>query len=239
MKSKYLYVIYPGACGGNHVCNMISLCDGFEQRVSNIKRPNYKEWLLSHYKKYNYFGKPHLYVNAHLSNQPDHVDNLYEFVDKEYALNPDNTLIIQGHLFNFWSASYNGILEELGSDYKAIVMTHPPENSLPWKRIEAYNYQSTVREYTLPINICKGHPIGQPKQMTLEVNENNGFQLDTVKFFTPEGSQYLRQLLKQHFEVDLPLEADELHSIWFKWMEHILKPENIEYWNSKQSTNPN
>ncbi len=70
--------------------------------------------------------------------------------------------------------------------------------------------------------------------MSLEVNENNGFQLDTVKFFTPEGSQYLRELLKQHFQVDLPLEADELHSIWFKWMTHVLKPEIIEYWNNKQ-----
>jgi hypothetical protein len=218
---------------------MISLCDGFEQRVSNIKRPNYKEWLLSHYKKYNYFGKPHVYVNAHLSNQPDHVDKLYEFVDKEYALNPNDTLIIQGHLFNFWAASDNGILEELGSEYKAIVMTYPPTNSLPWQRIEAYGYQSPVQEYTFPLDICRGHPIGKPKNMSLEVNENNGLYLDTVKFFTPEGSQYLRELLKQHFEVDLPLEADELHSMWFKWMTYVLKPENIEYWNSKQSTNPN
>jgi hypothetical protein len=218
---------------------MISLCDGFEQRVSNIKRPNYKEWLLSHYKKYNYFVKPYLYVNAHLSNQPDHVDKLYEIVSKEYALNPDDTLIIQGHLFNFWAACDNGILEELGHDYKAIIMTHPPENSMPWKRIEAYGYQSSVQGYTFPLDICKSNPVGQPKQMSLEVNENNGFQLDTVKFFTPEGSQYLRELLKQHFEVDLPLEADELHSMWFKWMTYVLKPENIEYWNSKQSTNPN
>ena len=236
MKSKYLYVIYPGACGGNHVCNMISLCDGFEQRVSNIKRPDYKEWLLNHYKKYNYFGKPHLYVNAHLSNQPDHVDKLYKWVDKEYALNPNDTLIIQGHLFDFWSASDNGILEELGSDYKAIIMTHPPENSMPWKRIEAYGYQSPVQGYTFPLDICKSHPVGQPKQMSLEVNENNGFQLDTVKFFTAEGSQYLRKLIKQHFDVDLPIEADELHSMWFKWITHVLRPEIIEYWNNKQRT---
>jgi hypothetical protein len=215
---------------------MISLCDGFEQRVSNVKRPDYKEWLLNHYKKYNYFGKPHLYVNAHLSNQPDHVDKLYSFVDKEYALNPDNTLIIQGHLFNFWAASDNGILEELGSDYKAIIMTHPSVNSLPWQRIEAYGYQSTVQDYTFPLDICKSHPIGEPKQMSLEINESNGFQLDTVKFFTPKGSQYLRELLKENFEIDLPPEADELHSMWFTWITHVLRPEIIEYWNSKQRT---
>jgi uncharacterized protein Usg len=215
---------------------MISLCDGFEQRVSNVKQPDYKEWLLNYYKKYNYFGKPHLYVNAHLSNQPDHVDKLYSFVDKEYALNPDNTLIIQGHLFNFWAASDNGILEELGSDYKAIIMTHPSVNSLPWQRIEAYGYQSTVQDYTFPLDICKSHPIGEPKQMSLEINESNGFQLDTVKFFTPKGSQYLRELLKENFEIDLPPEADELHSMWFTWITHVLRPEIIEYWNSKQRT---
>jgi hypothetical protein len=232
MKSKYLYVIYPGACGGNHICNMISLCEGFEQRVSNIKRPDYKEWLLDHYRKTDYFGKP--YINAHLSDQPDHIHNLYEFVDKEYAVNPNNTLILQGHLFNFWEASDNGILEELGSDYKAIIMSYPPENSLPWNRIEAYGYQTSTQEYRFPLEMCKGHPIGEPKQISLDVNENNGFYLDTVKFFTPEGSQYLRELLKQHFEIDLPSEADELHSIWFKWITYVLKPENIEYWNNKQ-----
>jgi hypothetical protein len=159
---------------------------------------------------------------------------LYEFVDKEYALNPNNTLIIQGHLFNFWEASDNGILEELGSDYKAIIMSYPPENSLPWNRIEAYGYQTSTQEYRFPLEMCKGHPIGEPKQISLDVNENNGFYLDTVKFFTPEGSQYLRELLKQHFEIDLPSEADELHSIWFKWITYVLKPENIEYWNNKQ-----
>ena len=239
MKSKYLYVIYPGACGGNHVCNMISLCYGFESRSGTIKKPYYKAWLFQQYKNYNFEIKPIQYVNAHLQLNIHHVDRLYEYVNKEYALNPPNTLIVQGHLFNFWAASDNGILEELGSDYKAIIMSYPSENSMPAKRIEAYDYYSPVQDYTFPLDICRGHPIGKPKNMTLEINENNGFYLDTVKFFTPEGSQYLRELLKQHFEVDLPLEADELHSMWFKWMTHVLKPEIIEYWNSKQSTNPN
>ena len=27
--------------------------------------------------------------------------------------------------------------------------------------------------------------------------------------------------------------ADELHKIWFKWMQHILKPETIEFWKDK------
>ena len=237
MKSKYLYVIYPGACGGNHVCNMISLCTGFEQRVSNVKRPDYKEWLLNHYKKYNYLGKPHLYINAHLSNQPDHIDRLYDYVDKEYALNPDDTLILQGHLFNFWAANDNGILEELGSDFKAIVMSYPPKNSLPWQRIEAYGYQSPVQEYGLSLPLSfRGLSY---KRTKLEVNENNGFYIDTVKFFTVEGSQYLRELLKQHFDVDLPPEADELHSMWFKWITHVLKPEIIEYWNNKLNNSTN
>ena len=234
MKSKYLYVIYPGGCGGNHVCNMISLCEGFEQRINSITPSNYKEWLLNYYSQYNFSAQPHVYVNAHLAPNIHHVDRLYEYVDKEYALNPTNTLIVQGHLFNFWAASDNDILEELGSDYNAIIMSYPPKNSMPWKRIEAYDYYSPIQEYTFPLDICRGHPIGKPKNMSLEINENNGLYLDTVKFFTLEGSQYLRELLQQHFEVDLPIEADELHSMWFKWMEHVLKPENIAYWNNKQ-----
>lgn len=228
MIAKYLYVVYPGACGGNHVCNMISLCDGFGPRVH---RPDYKEWLIESYKKYDYDKKPHKYVNAHVSDDIHHIDRLYEYVDKEYALNPNHTLIVQGHLFNFFSASDNGILEELGPDYKGIVMDYPPEGSMPWQRIEAYGYHSPVREYTFPVQLSKGHPIGKSKQISLEINENNGFHLDTVIFFTPEGSQYLRELLKLHFDVVLPPEADELHSMWFTWMTHILKPENIEYWS--------
>ena len=213
---------------------MISLCDGFGPR---IHRPNYKEWMLESYAKYDYDSKHHRYVNAHVNNDIHHVDRLYEYVDKEYALNPDTTLIVQGHLFNFFSASDNGVLEELGPDYKGIVMDYPPEGSMPWKRIEAYDYHSPVREYEFPVKLTKGHPIGKPKLISLEINEDNGFHLDTVKFFTPEGSQYLRELLKKHFNVDLPSEADELHSMWFKWMEHILKPENIEYWDNFLNNN--
>ena len=228
MKSKYLYVIYPAGCGGHHVCNMISLCDGFEQRVSNVKRPDYKKWLLNHYKKYNYLVKPHIYVNAHLARNMTHIDTWYEYVDKEYALNPTNTLIIHGHIINFRIASDNGILEELGSDFKAIVMSYPPKNSLPWQRIEAYGIHSPLQEYGLPLSFNDQ----SNKQTTLEVNENNGFYIDTVKFFTIEGSQYLRELLKNHFDVNLPIEADELHTAWSTWMEHVVDKKNIEYWDN-------
>lgn len=223
MKAKYLYVVYPGACGGNHVCNMISLCEGFGPRVH---RPDYKEWLLHSYRRTNYQKQPHKYVNAHVSNDIHHIDRLYEYVDKDYALNPEHTLIIQGHIFNFISARDYGILQELGSDYMGIVLDYPPEGSMPWQRIEAYGYHSPMRDYSFPLSLPD-----KDQQLGLDLNENNAFHLDTVKFFTSEGSQYLRELLKKHFDVDLPPEADELHSMWFKWMEHIIKPENIEYWN--------
>jgi hypothetical protein len=208
---------------------MISLCDGFGPRVH---RPDYKEWLIETYKNTNYASKPHKFVNAHVSNDIHHVDRLYEYVDKDYALNPGHTLIIQGHLFNFLSARDYGILEELGDDYIGIVMDYPPEGTMPWNRIEAYGYHAEMRDYSLPLIIWNIAKQGESKRPLVELYDDNAFHLDTVKFFTPEGSQYLRELLKKHFDVDLPVEADKLHSMWFKWMEHILKPENIEYWDN-------
>ena len=234
MNAKYLYVVYPGACGGNHVCNMISLCEGFGPRVH---RPDYKEWLLKTYRKNNYNRQPHKYVNAHVSNDIHHIDRLYEYVDKDYALNPGHTLIIQGHIFNFFSARDYGILQELGPDYMGIVMDYPPEGSMPWQRIEAYGYHSPMRDYSFPLELYSMEKMGQDKELILDLNEENAFHLDTVKFFTPEGSQYLRELLKKHLDIELPPEADELHSEWFKWMEHVIKPENVKYWNKFMEQN--
>jgi hypothetical protein len=208
---------------------MISLCDGFEPRV---QQPNYKEWLFQRYKNYNFEGRPIQFVNAHPTDNlrgRGHIDSIYERVTKEYALNPEQTLIVHGHLSNFFSAIDNGILDELGTDYLGIVMDYPPEKSMPWNRIQAYGYHSPFQNYELPLMISKTQ---NPNENVLHIDDTNGFHLDTVKFFTPEGSQHLRELLKEKFEVELPPEADELHSIWFTWMKHVVDEKNIEYWNN-------
>lgn len=122
-KAKYLYVVYPGATGGNHVCNMISLCAGFEPRVH---KNNYKQWLVKKYKRVDYKLKHPKFVNAHVDDSIYHTD----------------------------------------------------------------------------------------------------------KLFSPEGSQHLRELLKERFDLDLPPEADEMHEMWFTWMQHVVKPEIVEFWKN-------
>ena len=79
-KAKYFYVIYPGACGGNHVCNMISLCSEFNPRVD---LPNYKEWLIKKYKQVPFKSLQPKFVNAHVGDGIHHVDRLYEYIPKE------------------------------------------------------------------------------------------------------------------------------------------------------------
>jgi hypothetical protein len=222
-KAKYLYVVYPGATGGNHVCNMISICEGFGPRV---KKLNYKEWMLKKYKRVDYKLKPPKFVNAHVDDNIHHVDRLYEYVDKEYLLNANEKIIIQGHIFNFWSALNEGILSELGQDYVGIVLDYPSEGSMAHDRITVYGYHSEQRQYQFPLEI-------KLLEYSVKISEDNGFFIDTSKLFTTEGSQYLRELLRDTFELELPPEADEMHKMWFTWMKHVINPEVVEFWKNR------
>jgi hypothetical protein len=224
-KAKYFYVIYPGACGGNHVCNMLSLCDGF---IPRVEQDNYKLWLIEKYKQVPYKLTPPKFVNAHIDNNIHHVDRLYEYVPKEVVSNPEKKLIIQGHLFNFFNAHNSGLLKELGDEYVAIIMDYPPEDSIPYHRITTYGYHSHIREYELPLHIGLLHD-----ENAFKIDDTNGAFFETTKLFTSEGSEYLRQMLHEKFRIELPPEADELHNMWFKWMNHVLDPKTIEFWKDK------
>jgi hypothetical protein len=222
-KAKYLYVVYPGATGGNHVCNMISICEGFGPRV---KKPNYKEWMLKKYKRVNYKSKPPKFVNAHVDDSIHHVDRLYEYIDKDYLLNANEKIVIQGHIFNFWSAIKKGVLKELGNDYVGIILDYPKEGSMAYERINVYGYASPHRDYTFPLKI-------EYIDFTVDIAEHNGFHVDTSKLFTENGSHYLRELLRETFDLELPPEADEMHEIWFTWMKHVITPEVVEFWKDQ------
>ena len=224
-KAKYLYVVYPGATGGNHVCNMISLCEGFGPR---IKRSNYKEWMLKKYKRISldYKLKSPRFVNAHVDDGIHHADRLYEYVDKEYLSTTTDKVTIQGHVFNFWGAIDKGIIDELGPDYVGIVIDYPLEGSMAYERISVYGYHSPHREYTFPMEI-------KFIDNSFSITEDNGFMLSTDTLFSPEGSHHLRELLRSKFELELPPEADEMHKHWFTWMEHVIKPEVVEFWKDK------
>lgn len=222
-KAKYLYVVYPGATGGNHVCNMISLCEGFEPRVH---KNNYKQWLLKKYKRVDYKLKHPKFVNAHVDDSILHIDRLYEYVDKDYLFSATNKVVIQGHVFNFWGAIDKGIIDELGPDYVGIVIDYPKEGSMAHERITVYDYHSPHRMYEFPMEI-------KFIENSFTIHEDNGFFLSTDKLFTLEGSQHLRELLKESFDLDLPPEADEMHKLWFTWMEHVVKPETVQYWKNR------
>ncbi len=222
-KAKHMYVVYPGATGGNHVCNMISLCEGFGPRV---KKPNYAQWMLKKYKRVDYKLKQPKFVNAHVDDNIHHVDRLYEYIDKSELDSTNDKIIIQGHIFNFWAAINNGILEELGPDYVGIVIDYPKEGSMAYDRITVYGYHSDHRQYTFPLEV-------KLLEYAVNITEDNGFFLSTDKLFTPEGSQHLREYLLDKFDLVLPPEADEMHKMWFTWMEHVVRPETVEFWKNR------
>ena len=204
--------MYYPACGGNHVCNMISLCKEFSPRLEHDG--NYPQWFLEQYKNYDYTMRWPEHVNAHFRNDLPHINEIYEVYTKEELRNTDRKNIFQGHYENYQQAVPKQIIRDMGA-YVGIVFTYPKENSIPSQRLHKMGFYQPYTNYSFPMRISDGFRF-------LLIDENNGFQFETERLFTEEGSHYLRDMLKTHFDIDLPVEADEMHAIWLKWIDYIL-----------------
>ncbi len=204
--------MYYPACGGNHVCNLISLCKEFNPRIEHDG--DYCQWFLDQYKNYDYQARLPMYVNAHFRGDLMHINEIYNTYSKEELRNNERKNIFQGHYENYVEALPKQILKDMGA-YVGIVFTYPKADSIPKKRLQKLGYYQPNTKYTFPMRISADNRF-------FLIDEHNGFQFETERLFTAEGSQYLRDLLKQHFDIDLPPEADEMHEIWLKWIDYTL-----------------
>lgn len=203
-KSKYLIVVFPGGTGGNHIQNMISLSPVFNKLFPSN---SYYNDLL-----YNYNGLKDSVnpagVTAHFNPHP----NLYGLEDEKYRdfiSTSDKKTILVGH--NHCIQDY--VQRKLFVDFRDCVwmIVNWPQTTdcLVYKRIEAGNYLPQFSElYKFPYLV--------PTSMHYYIDDSRGFNIDPIKIFAANGSDYLRKMLREKLDLELPKEADNLHKIWFK-----------------------
>lgn len=211
-KSKHLFVVYPGGCGGNHLANMLSLCDefksscGYEELLNEYKKTTDTLLMLGNSGIKAHFSESHL------------IENLQDVEYKRSLLAEvtDKVNIFIGHQQHYFTETKSTDPVTGFDDKIWIVFSFPSEGSIPYNRMIKSGYHPChTKEYAWPY---RTHHSNYYYHLA---NDNNGFYFDTEKFFTPDGSIYLREMVLTNFGVVLPKTADILHSMWYKWMEYV------------------
>jgi hypothetical protein len=224
---KNLFILYPGGCGGNHLANLISTNTKFTPR---FKSNNYLEDLFRDYKSKAdeiYYGpkKDHLFsigsagvrgLKFHFAEY-NNLDQLKDEDQIQILLKNDTINIFNGHEHCY---------VEIDSDYKNlsrmpdafwIMISYPKENTVPYNRINLYNFTPDKERYAFPF-----YPSWvKPLDGGVEVDHSNGLILDSELIFTEYGSQYIRESL-QPLDIDLPPIADALHEMWYNKIKEVL-----------------
>ena len=214
-KSKYLVIVFPGGCGGNHIQNMISLLPNFNKVFDSS---NYYSDLLNLYTNINpdqYLHKKNtdtVGIQAHFGK----FSNLTGLKDKNFVDNmrmSDKKTILIAHDQCIHLAIKEKVFVNF-EDCVWIVVTWPQtKDCFVHRRIMYRNHwpQQTYR-YTFPYLV--------PTTFNY-VDCNRGFALDPIKIFSVNGSHYLRKKLYDYLNLELPIEADKLHKIWFQEQEYF------------------
>lgn len=217
-ESNNLFITFTGGAGGHHISNMLSLCPEFEPKYVST---NYFTNMLTHYSnKTKILDKiDPLSITSHFyhpfgSNLPIQFNTSILLDEKNHAtfLSNKKKNIIIGH-WHQWVELYQlGLLDNFTKNVW-IVCSIPNKETLAGRRLEELGYGFPPKNfYTIPYQYdIKGN----------YVTSESAFLLDTDLLFTDEGSQYLRERVADNFGIALPLEADQLHVEWMKWMKHL------------------
>lgn len=213
-----LHIVYPGASGGNHLKNMISLCNEFEP---NFVSDNYEQELLNLYIEQNkiWIEVREVYdkdVSKQLNSAKAHFSTYHQSFDAiDFTQPTDKKLIIAGHFHDYYSAIENDLIKKIETAIW-IILPFPKKNSIPYLRaMRGGWWPQHEHNYVWPFSISTN------STSIIKVDDNNGFKLQPELLFTESGSQYLRELLSTHFNISLPKFADNLHEIWYNWMKAI------------------
>lgn len=205
-KLKNLYIMYPGATGGNHLQNMVSLCDEFNKLFES---KNYELDLLTLYK--NVEAKYAVDLKTKLHAKKAHFGQYHNGFDRINFIENNKKNVAAGHSDDYWEGiKYNRIPHLYDSMW--IVVAFPKKNSIPYKRALLGGWwPQTPKDYSWPFL----------HNATIIADDNNGFYMYPELLFTSNGSDYFRNLLIENFGITLPKIADEIHKIWFSWMEDL------------------
>jgi hypothetical protein len=209
---KNLFILHPGGTGGNHLANLISLIPEFESRLEHFDG----EYQQSFLKAYERFVDP-----LFLPILPTQIHSMKaHFLDKHGLNGLDDESYRQKLLLNkriniltgHWHCFNDEDLSEF-TDHAWITMSFPKEDSMAYKRIKIYNFlPQLIESYAQPYDF-KRPPM----------SKENTFEFDTDIFFEDNGAEYLHQFLRQHFSIELPDVADEMHRKWMYGLKKSLE----------------
>ena len=236
-KTNNIFVLYPAFAGGNHLCNLVSLCKGVEPTWLSPKD------LLKRYQVANSIldvGTDEGGLIAHHNNTSlttANIDRLYNY--KELLLSQQNNgyiNLIQGHHFSFQKLleqNYELVLEFENINW--LMIECPKIDSLGRQRMDIETrdvialenpdevYPVLTQAYTWDkskLNHVDFDTIQKISAIYDICPGHNGISVDSDIYFSYEGSKYIRSLLKGYFDLELPLIADRIHKLWIDMIEY-------------------
>jgi hypothetical protein len=209
---KNLFILHPGGTGGNHLANLISLIPIFEPRLEKFEGDYQQEFLklyerfvntefLHHHPTQVHTMKAHFLTNHGLNGLDDKTH-------RQQLLSNKRINILTGHWHCFDTSNLSDF-----TNHAWLIMSFPKEGSLAYKRIRVYDFWPQ-KKFLYNSPYLFNHPV---------INNDNSVEIDTDMFFQDSGSEYLRQLLKQHYGLELPAVADEMHSKWIYGLKKLLE----------------
>jgi hypothetical protein len=217
-KLKHLFVVYPGATGGNHISNILNL--SLDINPDNITGCTTK-LMLDYYRNVDYKNSHISTLTAHVLSEIPGAAKILENpeITSEVLNNTPRKNVIIGHEHHWHQFFKEGKHIKL-KRYGWLILNFPDIRSLPGQRILQMNMNSQPGHvYNLPY---KPYPYA-----LISATDKDSTLLKTERIFCDEGIDYMRDVFLQEFGITIPPEADEIHTIWVKWMKYVCSSEYL------------
>ena len=214
--AKHLFLIFPAGCGGNHLANMLSMNPMFAQR-STMNPNRYINYMVQNY--FTKFGLPDGGSSvAHFTDLENLDLELIETHQQE-ILDSEGIYIFCAHAFEFtlrkkYLVPFKNkifFLFSVPTEGNKLVKSRMING--PWNNGESINQVfgrgSKIEELYNPEVFCKENSLSMD-QIVL---------IDTDRFYSYEGYDYLNEVLYENFCTTLHLFCKDLHSIYIKYNE--------------------
>ena len=235
-KIKNLFLIFPPGTGGNHLANMISMNPLFAPRFAEYQ--TIKDRLLLDEKKFNaklyqeqmvelYYNNFSLnkepkeeYTVAHFSDLENlHSTHIQQYKDK--IIESKGIYLFCSHASEYCRMHRIGLISEF-TNRKFCIFNRPTEDNpiiynrmLNGKWALGETSQLSI-EKVLVTNLYKPEYLYKLSQGS--INAQNSFIVDTNRFFTVEGFDYLQSVFDQNLNIQLPESCRELHRLYVEYV---------------------
>ena len=249
-KTDNIFVVYPSFAGGNHLANLIGLCENVEPTWLNGKK------LLQKYKKRNSndagINTGGMIAHYNMPNNTEaNEERLFNWADQFIKQTADGYInLLQGHHHSYGKIGHsfvhwNDKIFDGITNIKWLMIEYPSDiNSLCSQRmhIEKRNIEPLEDEKKLykkldkPRNWDYSHFSNHPNKLTTldkiyTMNpDTNAVSISSDVFFSYEGVNLVRDMLRDYFNLELPEIADDIHNTWIDMIK-----KRIDYYNKHET----